>query len=299
MKLAGRSYPNAIIRQQAMAKISFIKVESLGNDFVIVDQSGRAKRWSARQAAAICDRRLGVGADGLILLGPTTKGGIRFRLFNADGSQAEWSGNGVRGVGAYLAAMNPRQHEFHLETLAGCIRVCAVKRKRGGVIANFSRPMPPIEVVTSRAARSVAGMAGRYLVAGPVYVDAGNPHWVFVVSTFQFDWEEIGRECQLLNRRTGGINVEFVRVRSRRQIELCIFERGVGPTPSSGSGALAAASSCRVMELVDRSLQVTSPGGTQAVYFSPTGESLTLESPARIVMAGVWSDGDVVLAGRR
>lgn len=282
-----------------MAKISFIKVESLGNDFVILDQSGGARRWTPRQAAAICDRRLGVGADGLILLGPATKEGIRFRLFNADGSHAEWSGNGVRGVGAYLAAMNPRQHEFHLETLAGGIRVCVVKRKGGGVLASFSRPMPPVEVVSSRAARVVTGMAGRHLVAGPVYVDAGNPHWVFVISTLEFDWEAMGRECQLLNRRTGGINVEFAHVRSRRRIELCIFERGVGATPSSGSGALAAASACRVMELVEKSLSVLSPGGTQSVKFSPSGESVTLEAPARIVMAGVWSDKDVAKAGRR
>lgn len=282
-----------------MAKISFIKVESLGNDFVIVDQSDGARRWTPRQAAAICDRRLGVGADGLILLGPTTRQGIRFRLFNADGSQAEWSGNGVRGVGAYLAAMNPRQHEFHLETLAGCIRVRAVERKGGGVLASFSRPMPAVEVVSSRAAGAVAGMAGRYLVAGPVFVDAGNPHWVFVVSSLQFDWEEMGSECQPLNRRTGGINAEFARVRSRRQIELCIFERGVGPTPSSGSGALAAASACRVIDLVDRTVKVASAGGVQSVQFSPSGESLTLEAPARIVMAGVWSDGDVAKAGRR
>jgi diaminopimelate epimerase len=281
-----------------MAKLSFIKVESLGNDFVIVDQSGAAKRWSARQAAAICDRRLGVGADGLILLGPTTRSGTRFRLFNADGSQAEWSGNGVRGVGAYLAAMNPRQHEFHLETLAGCIRVTTVRRKGGGVTASFSRPMPQVEVVASRATRAVSGMAGRHLVAGPVYVDAGNPHWVFVVSTFQLDWKEMGRESQLLNRRTGGINVEFVHVRSRRQIELRIFERGVGPTPSSGSGALAAAAACRVMDFVGQALKVASPGGAQSVRFSQSGESLTLEASARIVMAGVWSDGDV-MAGRR
>lgn len=282
-----------------MAKISFIKVESLGNDFVIVDQSAGAKRRTPSQAAAICDRRLGVGADGLILLGPATDEGIRFRLFNADGTEAEWSGNGVRGVGAYLAAMNPRQHEFHLETLAGCIRVSAARRKGGGVLASFSRPMPSVEVVSSRAARAITGMAGRHLVAGPVYVDAGNPHWVFVVSTLQFDWEAMGRECQLMNRRTGGINVEFAHVPSRRRIELRIFERGVGATPSSGSGALAAASACRVMDLVGKSLGVSSPGGLQSVKFSSSDESVTLEAPSRIVMAGVWSDNDVAKAGRR
>lgn len=282
-----------------MAKISFIKVESLGNDFVIVEQTAAAKPWSAKKAALICDRRAGVGADGLILLGPATADGVRFRLFNADGSGAEWSGNGVRGIGAYLAAMNPRQSDFHLDTLAGCIRVATKKLKSGGVKAAFSRPMPLVEAVSHKSARAVAAMPGRHLVAGPVFVDAGNPHWVFVVSSLDFDWESTGEECQPLNRRTKGVNVEFVRVRSRKQIELRIFERGVGPTPSSGSGALAAVAVCRVMDFVDKTLKVVSPGGVQAAQFSVSGESIMLEAPARIVMAGVWSDGDVVTGTKR
>lgn len=282
-----------------MAKISFIKVESLGNDFVIVEQRSVAKAWTAKKASQVCDRRAGVGADGLIVLGPATKDGIRFRLFNADGSSAEWSGNGARGVGAYLAAMNPGQKEFHLDTLAGCIRVATQKIKTGGVSAAFSRPMPHVATVTSKSVRSISPMAGRHLVAGPVFVDAGNPHWVFVVSNFDFDWEDMGNECQEPNRRTNGINVEFVHVRSRRQIELRIFERGVGPTPASGSGALAAVAACRVMDFVDKTLKVVSAGGTQAARFSPSGESITLEAPARIVMAGVWSDGDVLTGKTR
>jgi len=282
-----------------MAKISFIKVEALGNDFVIVEQSRIAKSWTTKQAALICDRRVGVGADGLILLGPSTKDGIRFRLFNADGSGAEWSGNGVRGVGAYLAAMNPRQSDFHLDTLAGCIRVATKKLKAGGVKAAFSRPMPRVEAVPLKSVRTVTSMAGRRLVAGPAYVDAGNPHWVFVVSSLDFDWERMGAGCQPLNRRTKGINVEFARVRSRKQIEFRIFERGVGPTPSSGSGALAAVAACRSMNLIGKTLKVASPGGIQSARFSASGESIVLEAPARIVMAGVWSDGDVLSEKKR
>lgn len=281
-----------------MAKIPFVKVESLGNDFVIVEQTHARVSWSSSRAVAICDRRLGVGADGLILLGPAVKDGIKFRLFNADGSGAEWSGNGIRGVGAYLAAMNPRQSEFHLQTLVGCIRIGAKRRKSGGVIADFTRPMPQVEAVTSRQARQIAAMIGRQRLAGPVHVDAGNPHWVFVVSGFGYEWEQIGAECQSLNRGTRGINVEFARVVSRRGIELRIYERGVGPTPSSGSGALAAVAACHAMDVIDKFLKVSSAGGTQSARISASGESVTLTAPARIVMAGVWSDGDVT-AGKK
>jgi diaminopimelate epimerase len=282
-----------------MAKVSFIKVESLGNDFVIVERARAGATWSSARAAKICDRRGGVGADGLILLGPVTRHGIRFRLFNADGSTAEWSGNGVRGVGSYLAAMNPRQREFHLDTAIGCIRIDTRRRERGGVLVGFSRPMPSVATISAHQARQVAAMAGRYLLAGPVYVDAGNPHSVFVVSGFDYDWQRIGAECQALNRRTGGINVEFARVVSSRHIELRIYERGVGPTPSSGSGALAAVAACFAMDFVGNKLKVSSPGGAQTAVISADADSVALEAPARIVMAGVWSDGDVLPAGRR
>ena len=281
-----------------MGKVSFIKVESLGNDFVIVEPGGRASSWSRQKAAKICDRRSGVGADGLILLGPETRDGIRFRLFNADGSRAEWSGNGARGVGAYLAAVNRARNEFHLDTAVGCIRITAERRKAGGVDASFSRPMPLVTVASGKSVQAIASIAERHLIAGPVAVDAGNPHWVFVVSGFGFDWEELGQASQSLHSRTHGINVEFVRVRSRAKIELRIFERGVGPTPSSGSGALAAVAACRAMAIVGPTVRVVSTGGQQTARFSPSGESITLQAPARIVMAGVWSDGDV-LAGNK
>lgn len=282
-----------------MAKISFIKVESLGNDFVIVEQERAGALWSSSRAARICDRRSGIGADGLILLGPAGEKGILFRLFNADGSGAEWSGNGARGVGAYLAAMNPRQREFHLDTAVGCIRIGTKRLKRGGVLAEFSRPMPHVAAISTPQARQVAAMAGRFLLAGPVYVDAGNPHSVFVVSGFDYDWQKIGAECQALNRRTGGINVEFARVVTSRQVDLRIFERGVGPTPSSGSGALAAVAACFAMDFVGKRLKVSSPGGTQTAAISADAEEIALEAPARIVMAGVWSSGDVTARASR
>jgi diaminopimelate epimerase len=194
--------------------------------------------------------------------------------------------------------MNPRQSEFHLQTLVGCIRIGAKRRKGGGVVADFTRPMPQAEAVTSRQARQIAAMIGRHHLAGPVHVDAGNPHWVFAVSGFGYEWEQIGAECQSLNRGTRGINVEFARVLNRRGIELRIYERGVGPTPSSGSGALAAVAACHAMDFIDKSLNVSSAGGTQSARISASGESVTLKAPARIVMAGVWSDGDVT-AGKK
>ena len=273
-----------------MTKIPFVKVESLQNDFIIID-SEVSVHWNAQRAQAICDRRLGVGADGLIILGPVSADGITFRLFNADGSRAEWSGNGVRGTAAYLAAMNPKRSDFQLFTKAGCIRVGVKRRKQGGVVAEFTRPQPRVSPIPAAKLRRLQSLSGQAMGSSARHVDAGNPHWIIPVRGFAFDWEAVGHACQRMNPTTGGINVEFVRAHSRAKIELRIFERGVGPTPSSGSGALAAVAACHELGLIGHAVEVNSEGGSQRARVEAKSGAITLSAPSRIVMAGVWSDG--------
>ena len=264
-----------------MRKIPFAKVESLQNDFVMVAERGGG-RWTGHAAKAMCDRRCGVGADGLILLGPSTRNGVRFRLFNCDGSRAEWSGNGVRCAAAFLAMCQPRRREFHLLTGAGCIQVSIDRAKSSGTLVSFERPFPTVGSVGGTRAIGAGG------IVRPLTVDAGNPHWVFMVRTFNFPWENIGAACQERSRATDGVNVEFVRVKSRRRIELRLFERGVGPTPSSGSGALAAFAACLSRDMVGDRVLVESPGGGQEVECDTERRRIRLTAPARVVSTGVW-----------
>ncbi|MEW5701956.1 MAG: diaminopimelate epimerase [Candidatus Zixiibacteriota bacterium] len=266
-----------------MRQVEFAKVESLRNDFIVVTATGRRSSWSSARAAAICDRRIGPGADGVILLGAETRQGVPFRLFNADGSQAEWSGNGVRGAAALLVTGNPRRRHWCFLTGAGPVPVSV--RRMGGLIveASFRRPIPAVvekETVPSARERQIK----RRLV-----VEAGNPHWVFPVSGFDFPWEEFGVRCQTAReaRPTRGVNVEFVRVLSRGRIELRIFERGVGPTPASGSGALAAFAACRHLGVIHRDATVMSPGGVQGAATRDDRE-VSLAANARVVCTGVW-----------
>ncbi|MBI3871849.1 MAG: diaminopimelate epimerase [candidate division Zixibacteria bacterium] len=265
-----------------MNNIPFVKVESLQNDFVIVESKRNGVHWTRRRAASICDRRRGVGADGLILLGPATGGGIRFRLFNSDGSRAEWSGNGVRGAAALLTLRHLRKREFHLLTAAGCIRVSTREARSRETIVTFERPFP--KVGSAGGDRPI----GRGGVVRPIVVDAGNPHWVYPALTFDFLWKEIGAACQARARSTHGVNVEFVLIKSKRRIELRIFERGVGPTPSSGSGALAAFAACRLRNWIGDKIHVQSPGGIQELACDPDHRHVRLSAPARVVATGVW-----------
>lgn len=262
--------------------IRFTKVESLHNDFLVVGGDDPAHRWTPRRVQAICHRRRGVGADGLILLGRLKANGARFRLFNADGSRAEWSGNGGRCAALCLSERYRRRREFTLVTAAGPMALTVRSRRRGRADVTFARPLPEVHKLGTGRLRLPR------TVHRPWSVNVGNPHWVFLVRSFDFPWEELAARCQLAARATAGVNVEYVRVVARTRIEMRLYERGVGPTPSSGSGALAAIAVCLAEGAIETRVQAVSPGGVQRALFDRTRKTVRLSAPTRIVSEGLW-----------
>ena len=263
-----------------MHKIRFSKYESLQNDFCIVDDRAREFRWTPKRVAAICHRRLGVGSDGLIVLEPALRGAFRFSLFNCDGSRAEWSGNGARCAAACITDKRHR-HRFALDTPAGTISVQTKLQKTGQITVSYLRPSP---IVGDKSEGDIAIKGAK----GPFAVDAGNPHWIYLVKDFSLPWEEIGARCQVANPKTHGMNVEFVCVRDDGNIEIRVYERGVGPTPSSGSGALASVAVCLARGITGRRVKVISPGGDQLLEHFPDEESIRMTAAARLVCTGTW-----------
>jgi len=265
-----------------MSIIQFAKYQSLENDFCVIGHRLSGFRWSPRRVAAFCHRRCGIGCDGLIVLEKLGRQGVRFRLFNADGSSAEWSGNGVRCAALFLAG-SKRPAKVRLLTAAGPIELSVTAHGRRRSFVSFERPLPVVSPVAPRGRRLMPRPA-----VGPIPVDAGNPHWIFVVPHFDFRWTEIGLSAQKLNPGTHGINVEFVQVLNRRRIQMRIFERGVGPTPSSGSGALAAVAACSDQRLIDHTVRVLSPGGEQIARIDATRGTVRLTAITHYVFSGVW-----------
>lgn len=262
-----------------MPGIPIAKYEALQNDFLIVHSTETAFRWTAARVRILCDRRCGLGADGLIVIGESKGEKVSFRLFNADGRRAEWSGNGVRCAMAFLHDKNGRSEALFV-TKAGTIRTTISSRGAGRRWAGFERPIPEV-----REARGAAPSGAPNRV--PVFfVDAGNPHQVFLVPHFNFDWEKVGADCQRRATRTNGINVEFVQVVDRRSLALRLYERGVGPTPASGSGALVAIVVCRRKGLIDSRGRATSPGGTQSFEFDGDAACIRLYAPVRCAYTG-------------
>ena len=264
--------------------IRFVKAHACGNDFLVVDIAEVSKEQQRNVAVKLCARNTGVGADGVEYLEWTGERSGKIRLFNADGSIAEISGNGTRCAAAWMAhekKLGPGD-SISLKTDAG-VRDCTVERVNGNSFQISS--LMGVPMIEPRSVKLSDGT-----VEG-IAVSIGNPHFVIFVDDQEFafhgrTWQEIGREICFHPDFPHQTNVEFVRVISTNEIEIRIFERGVGPTTSSGTGTCATAVATMVHRGGADHLLVRAPGGEQQVEW-PGGESeILLTGPAEIIAWG-------------
>ena len=263
-----------------MRKIAFDKMHGTGNDFIlVVEKSSKNKSfWTKRRVRGLCDRYSGIGADGLIALTGVNKHGREgFFIFNADGSQAETCVNGLR-CAALLLAKGKRETVF--ETPAGPVatRVMHPKGKTAGVQVDLGVPQ--------YSAGDLAPLGRGKHKMPMVAISVGNPHAVVFVKNFDFDWSQAATIVQHQVHFPRGVNVEFARVVNRRKIELRIFERGVGPTLSSGSGSVAAVFAAMREDLVGNAVDVVMPGGRLKIKYDPQSDHVYLTGPAVEVFSG-------------
>ncbi len=256
-----------------MAFIPFTKAHACGNDFLLIEGKYAPKDLKAF-AVKICDRHLGVGADGVEWIFSDPQADARARLFNADGSEAEISGNGTRCVAAHLVAQKKRD-TLTIRTGAG-IKTCTLIRHEGHHF-EFETAMGEPQVGDAFSIRMAFGEQ----VGIPVSM--GNPHFVSFVDEFVPGWQVKASDIEHHHDFKFGTNVELVRVLTKAEIEIRIFERGVGETRSSGTGSCAAAVAAIASERAQSPLLVKAPGGVQTVRWE--GE-VFLTGPAEIVCQG-------------
>jgi diaminopimelate epimerase len=254
-------------------EIPFTKASACGNDFLIIDGT-LVPDQLLEITRRICDRHNGVGADGVEWLFPDTGADVEARLVNADGSEAEISGNGTRCVAAYLCAES-RRESVTIRTGAG-LKVCTLIA-RGENTAEFETAMGVPKVESETALATSFGQ-----VKG-VPVSMGNPHFVVFVSEFWLDWQARAGEMQRDSIFKQGINIELVRVKDKSNIVVRFFERGVGETQSSGTGSCAAAVASITTGRTQSSVVVDAPGGAQTVRFD---KEVFLRGPARLICEG-------------
>ena len=267
--------------------LDFEKYEGLGNDFVVVeaDDVGAVPVERARE---LCDRRLGVGADGVLLVLPPKTAGAAGRMvvINADGSIPEMCGNGLRCVALHVARQRGvREGSLTFETDAGA-KLCAIDDRDG-------RGLVTVDMGVVRWTEDVTleldGDAWEFALG-----DAGNPHAITRRPASLDEIRRIGPRVEKHARFSGsGTNVEFALVRSPTEIDLVVWERGVGITQACGTGACAtvAVAVQKGWSPVDAEVTVNLPGGPLAIRMAPNGHAI-MRGPARHVFSGRTGAGE-------
>jgi diaminopimelate epimerase len=284
--------------------LRFSKFQALGNDFVVVDLRQGAEPVPSPQAPhvvqALCDRRRGVGADGVLLVLPPSTGeaDARMRTLNADGSEAEMCGNGLRCVAAFLADDHDPTDSLIIETGAGPLS-CAIERSPDaieGVTVDLGPPgllhpeIPMEGPAHQRCVDATVEIKGRELAITAVSI--GNPHAV-VFASAQGDElrrvaEDLGPAVEVHPRFPQRSNAGFARMISPREIELFVWERGVGLTPACGTGACAAAVAACLGGRAEpgEEIAVHQAGGSLAITVAPQFSALRMRGPAHHVFDG-------------
>jgi diaminopimelate epimerase len=251
--------------------MDFEKWEGLGNDFVLVDCTGEPSGLGPDDAVKLCDRRRGIGGDGLLLI--EREPALRMTVLNADGSRPEMCGNGIRCVAGWLAAHGDAARELSVLTDAGP-RVCHIETGADG----------EYQVRVHMGAATVLGelrdASGRHYQ----HVDVGNPHAVSFDAHEDTDLDDVGPAFQ--RAVDGGINVELCTLRDAA-IEVIVWERGVGRTQACGTGACAVAAAAvhRGMMGSGEAIEVRLPGGALQIVVEEQGD-VWMTGPARRVFRG-------------
>jgi diaminopimelate epimerase len=267
-------------------KLPLTKAHAYGNDFLFAQRDAVRDVDPAALARAVCARHTGVGADGLILYG-FTREGATMQLLNADGSPSELSGNGLR----CLAALVVRDRERRGGPDAGTTTVAAETGAGPRTLSLISRADGRYQFRAAMGEptdlrQETLDVAGETLEVATLGI--GNPQCVALVHQLpdRDRFHRLGPALATHPRFPAGTNVEFAVVESPSRIRILIWERGVGPTEASGTGACAAAVTAMRFGGAARDVDVVSPGGTQRVEWRADGVYLT--GWAEILFDATW-----------
>jgi diaminopimelate epimerase len=256
----------------------FWKMHGLGNDYIVIDN--RDEKISGKQAAQLarrlCERHFSVGADGLLLVSSSKVADSKMRIFNADGSEAEMCGNGVRCFAKYCYENNVvRKGEFTVETLAGTKHVWLTKKSEEVVAVKVDMGAPNWD-------RSALPMIGKGTcinenldINGQSFkvtcLSLGNPHCiVFVDNVEDFPVEPVGTKIENTTAFPKRTNVDFVQILHRDELKLRVWERGCGETLACGTGACAAVAAANKTGKVGSKVTVHLLGGDLEVHVAET-----------------------------
>lgn len=266
--------------------IKFTKMHALGNDFILIDVRMLKIQSPGRLARKLCQRRFGIGADQVLLLEKSAKADFGMRIFNADGSEVEMCGNGIRALAKYIWDRGlSSKEELEIETPAGIIRP---SRQGDMVRVDMGEPVLEAKKIPVNLEHEVIGYpvkAGDRILE-MTCVSMGNPHAVIFVDDaagFQVaDYGPLIENNPLFPKRT---NVEFIEVLNDRELRMRVWERGAGETPACGTGASAAVVAASLKGLAGRKVTVHLEGGDLLVEWADNNR-VYMTGPATEVFDG-------------
>lgn len=274
-------------------KIKYYKYHALKNDFLVVEEAEQklTPKRLENLALAACNRRSGVGADGVVYLSSSKSADYKIDIYNADGSWAEKSGNGLR-IAGYHRHLSDNKREFCFQTGNGLDRVKFIKKiKEGGLLMTelgtpeFDTKLIPVKSSSKFMINATLELEGHSF---PVTcLSVGNPHTVLMVENFEFDWQTVGYDIEHHKLFPNRTNVEFVKPVNRKKIKVADWERGAGATGSSGTGAAAAVCACVMLGIVNRECEVVFENGSLFVNYNDEN-IVELTGPAEFISSGEY-----------
>jgi diaminopimelate epimerase len=283
--------------------MQFTKMHGAGNDYVYVDARSEDRDWP-ELSRQMSDRHFGVGGDGLILIKDSDVADLKMSMFNADGSEAEMCGNGIRCFVKYAVdrgIVSDSATSVSVETLAGIRQIAAIAKDGMVVAARVSMGVPILTPADVPVKLDSAGEFG----SGPVleypfqmdghdlplsFVSMGNPHAVTFIDTSvaEFPLLTVGPKVEHHAIFPNRVNFEIVNIDSREHLTARVWERGSGETLACGTGACGIAVASILGGHTGNSIDITLPGGTLKVDWDGEGE-VFLEGPAQEVFSGEWT----------
>ena len=276
-------------------QIKFYKYQALSNDFILVDssQSKISKQSLSNTVRQICHRNRGVGADGLLYLSKAKNDTVAVDVYNADGGWAEKSGNGLRIAGLHLHRRNPKKRNFVI-SMGGTesrVRLVSKAKREAMLTTEIGRPSFETSEIPVKS-------KSQFMINSPLDLDGiefpvtclslGNPHAVLFVDNFNFDWQQIGADIENHELFPNGTNVEFVKVISSKKLQVADWERGVGQTGSSGTGAAAAVAASVMLGVAGRKCKVVFEMGQIDVNWRESDDIIEICGPVEFICEGTF-----------
>ncbi|MEE8404706.1 MAG: diaminopimelate epimerase [candidate division Zixibacteria bacterium] len=276
-------------------QIKFYKYHALSNDFILIDssQSKISKQSLSNTVQQLCHRNRGVGADGLLYLSKAKSDTVTVDVYNSDGGWAEKSGNGLRIAGLHLHRQNSKMRNFVISMGGTKSRVRLVSKTKHDAMLTTEIARPSFETSEIPVKSKLQFMINSSLnIDGTEFpvtcLSVGNPHTVLFVDNFDFDWQQIGADIENHEVFPNGTNVEFVKVISSKKLQVADWERGVGPTGSSGTAAAAAVAASVMLGVAARKCKVVFETGEIEVNWRESDDIIEISGPVQFICEGIF-----------